>query len=106
MMRKKMVAAVPVFALVVSLAAPLRADDFWDITIVDALANAGNTASLAILPSGHPAISYNEGRPNYGLKYAWYDGNTWHRTAVDSAQGVGTYNSLAILPSGTAPAVS
>ncbi len=85
------------------LANPAGAADFWDITVVDS--EGGAYTSLAILTSGHPAISYYSGYPNTDLKYAWYDGSIWQTTMVDSTGGVGQYTSLAILPSGH-PAIS
>lgn len=91
-----------VFLLIGCLVTPAGAVDFWDITVVDSAGDVGDSSSVAILPSGNPAISYYD-RTNNCLKYAWYDTSTWQTTIVDSLGGGST--SLAILPSGH-PAIS
>ena len=81
----------------------MSAVDLWESTVV-AGGSEGLYTSLAVLPSGHPAISYYD--ESYGdLKYTWFDGSEWHDTTVDSEGDVGSYTSLAILPSGH-PAIS
>jgi len=82
-----------------------EAPELWDVTVVDSEGNVGKYTSVAILPSGYPAISYYGGYVSYGLLYAWYDGSAWQTTVVESGSGVGLYTSLAILPSGY-PAIS
>ena len=82
----------------------VNAVNFWEITTVDTEASVGRYTSLAILPSGYPAISYQD-YSNYDLKYAWFDGATWQTTTVDAEGNTGLYTSLAILPSGY-PAIS
>jgi len=72
----------------------------WEVEFVDSASNVGYYTSLAILPSGQPAISYHEGDPNYDLKYAEYDGNDWDVNTVDSEGNAGEWTSLAVLKSG------
>ena len=95
-----------VFLMIGCLVSPAEAVDFWDITTVDSVGSyyGGMNLSVAILPSGQPAISYKDGT-NQDLKYAWYDGGGWQIEVVDSAGNVGGASSLAILPSGH-PAIS
>jgi len=83
--------------LIVCATPPAPAVDFWDQVVVD----SGSISSLAILPSGYPAIGYYTG----SLEYAWFDGNDWHTTIVDSGGDVGWWCSLSVLPSGH-PALS
>jgi hypothetical protein len=72
----------------------------WQISTVDSwLGEDVGYTSLAVLPSGQPAISYYDDT-NEDLKYAWRDGNAWHTTIVDNIGAVGYSSSLAILPSG------
>lgn len=79
----------------------------WHTTTVDSYRDVGKFTSLAILPSGQPAISYSKYLDGHidELKYAWYDGDAWQITTVDSPGNVGSYTSLAVLPSGQ-PAIS
>jgi hypothetical protein len=79
-------------------------DTGWNIDIVDADGDVGYYTSLAILPSGQPAISYRS-NSNRALKYAEFNGSDWDVNIVDSEGNVGTHTSLAILPSGQ-PAIS
>jgi hypothetical protein len=84
--------------------------DAWRSTTVDDETWVGWFTSLAILPSGQPAISYRDDWNNT-LKFAWHldgddfsDPSTW-RTAVVDDTADATYTSLAVLPSGQ-PAIS
>ena len=100
-LRKFSLSVLGIFLLIGCLVSPAGAAYFWDITVVDSVGNTGHDTSLAILPSGQPAISYYDWT-NQDLKYAWYDGSAWQTTTVDSAGNAGKYTSLAILPSGHA----
>jgi hypothetical protein len=82
------------------LAYPASASNLWDVAVVDI--SEGGYSSLAILPSGQPAISYSHAGDN-DLKYAWYDGAIWRTVNVDN--GYIRDTSLAILPSGE-PAIA
>ena len=89
-----------------------RLDGFlWRTFFVDTEPGAGHDCSLAILPSGEPAISYYVGRDLMDLKYAWFAPDSWtpylvwHTTTVDSANNIGTYSSLIVLPGGQ-PAIT
>ncbi|MGD8451108.1 MAG: hypothetical protein PVJ57_04765 [Phycisphaerae bacterium] len=78
----------------------------WQRTTVDtggAEVNVGEFTSLAVLPSGYPAISYVDAT-NHTLKYAWYNGSLWHSAVVDSSALVTGFTSLAIV--GGEPAIS
>ena len=55
--------------LVFLLAGSAGAGDWWQITVVDAEGNTGGYGSLALLPSGDPAISYYD-ETHGDLKYA------------------------------------
>ncbi len=79
-------------------------DGPWQITTLEDGYGFGNYTSIAILPSGYPAISYYD-RVDGDLEYAEFDGTEWHGTTVDSAGQVGEWNSLAIQPGGQ-PAIS
>ncbi|MFH1999308.1 MAG: hypothetical protein ABIK28_06485 [Planctomycetota bacterium] len=79
----------------------------WRKSFVDQTPGAGHDCSLAIMPTGHPAISYHlDGDYEYDLKYAWYAVDsvypypTWHTMTVDSANNMGCYSSLIVLPGG------
>ncbi len=81
----------------------------WQVQSVDTTATVGRFASMALLPSGRPAISYYD-VTYQRLKYACLNGaNTWEIVIVDdgfySLNDFGMYNSLAILPNGS-PAIS
>jgi hypothetical protein len=91
---------------------PLSVANWPQTTVVDAGllgADVGQYASMAVLPSGQPAISYFDAASR-NLLYAQRDPNgTWAVTIVATAVGipVGTanvYNSLAIV--GGEPAIS
>ncbi len=84
--------------------APAWAGGPWEITTIDTSGDVGDHSSLAILPSGRPAISYFDLR-NSTLKYAWLDVDGWQTTTVDSDGHVGENTSIVILPSGN-PAIS
>ena len=82
--------------------------DDWQSTQVDSVSGWESwfgQASLAIQPSGHPAISYVRRQfPNPAqLIYATFDGSQWHTTPVDFAGG--DYSSLLYLSAGQ-PAIS
>jgi len=78
----------------------------WQTTVVDPDGPTALYTSLAILPSGHPAISYCRYMDgDNALKYAEFDGDVWHAETVDSGSGAGYWTSLAVLPSGQ-PAIS
>ena len=63
----------------------------WQIETVDATADVGNHASLALDSSDHPHISYYD-ETNSDLKYAYQDAGGWHIETVDSAGAVtGSY---------------
>ncbi len=93
-----------VFLMIACLASSVEAVDFWDITVLDSVGYGGGCSSVAILPSGQPAISYRKKTSN-SLMYAWYDGSAWQTTTVGWIGSWGGWNSLAILPSGY-PAIS
>ena len=81
----------------------------WQKSTVDTTGFAGRYASMALLASGRPAISYYD-YSNKRLKYAWLnDANIWVNEIVDdspySLYDVGMHTSLAILPNGN-PAIS
>ncbi len=60
--------------------------------------------SLAVFPSGQPAVTFSRGPADYEgeLRYAWHDGQGWHTQVVDSLERDLTvgHHSLSILPSG------
>jgi len=64
------------------MACTAGAAEFWDITLVDRKEGVGGYSSLAILPSGQPAISYRYGWSYEGLKYAELLGHHCNRTAI------------------------
>jgi len=97
------VVALGCVALMSVAVSPAAAEE-WVITTVDASGDVGDYSSIAIMPSGMPAISYFDLR-NSALKYAWQDQNGWHTTTVDDGDDVGAYTSLVILPTGY-PAIS
>lgn len=75
----------------------------WQTTVVDeqltVYLGGGFGTSLAILPTGLPAIAYYD-NDNSGVKYAWSDGVQWHIEIVENEADTGWHPSLAILPSG------
>lgn len=75
----------------------------WNIVeIPDSGDGSGYDASLAILPTGHPAISHTaRGGGNPWLNYTWFDGTAWQTTGID----LGDQSSLVISPAGE-PAIS
>ncbi len=82
----------------------------WQQTIIDEQPGigVGLTDSLALLPSGEPAIGYQtvDVSPEaFTVKYAWRDGSTWHTMLVDDTGLPGTYLGLALLPGGR-PAIA
>lgn len=70
----------------------------WVSSVVDETANSGGFNSIAIAPSGYPAIAYTaiEGGRDV-IKYAAFDGSRW--TIGKVADGAG-WCSLAFAPSG------
>jgi hypothetical protein len=73
----------------------------WKVQVVDPTLNSGDYCSLAIDSSDFPSISYSFykdpwGSPEYGLRFAKWDGSTWHIQTVESHVSVGPYTSLAI----------
>ncbi len=76
----------------------------WQTYVVDPASMAAY-ASIAVLPSGQPAISYFDNNPDHlDLKFCWHEGNDyatgWHCVTVDAAGDVGRWDSLAIGPGG------
>ena len=101
---RTIVRALALLAACVCGACAVAADYEWVINVVDAEDDVGAHTSLAFLPNGQPAISYQD-RANGDLKYAVRDGTTWQTVTVDSEGNVGGWTSLAVLPSGH-PAIS
>ncbi|MDM7913786.1 MAG: hypothetical protein QUU85_00770 [Candidatus Eisenbacteria bacterium] len=71
----------------------------WEITTVDGPGDVGAYASIALDPSGRPAISYCASATD-DLKFARFDGVSWHAETVDAANRTGWYTSLAFDASG------
>ena len=59
---------------------------------VDGVGNMGAHCSLAISPTGQPAISFL----TYRLEFAQFNGSTWTLSTVDSTGDVGQDSSIAI----------
>ena len=74
----------------------------WRTMVVDSSPGLSFHTSLAVLPSGAPAISYH--KEPY-LRYATLDGQEWKATVVDAKSMTGHHTSLTILPNGQ-PAIS
>ena len=74
----------------------------WRTMVVDSSPGLSFHTSLAVLPSGAPAISYH--KEPY-LRYATLDGQEWKATVVDAEGVTGHHTSLTILPNGQ-PAIS
>lgn len=92
------------FLLILICTTPLYAADIWNRgQVVDGW-SVGRYTSLAILPSGQPAISYYD-YIDGDLEYAWFKDGQWHLCTVDDVNDVGSHTSIAILPSGR-PAIS
>jgi len=81
-----------------------RDGEGWHSEVVDGEGSVGLHASLAVLPSGEPVISYYD-ETNSALKLAWRESGVWHIETADDDGDVGTHTSLLILPSG-GPAIS
>ena len=80
----------------------------WMIQTVDSAGDVGSYASLAIGPSGRPAIAYYD-VTHRNLNFASYDGSAWTveiaRAAPNSSYNYGKFASLAYSPGGE-PAIS
>ena len=80
----------------------------WMIQTVDSAGDVGSYASLAVGPSGRPAIAYYDATRR-NLNFASYDGSAWTveiaRAAPSSNYNYGKYASLAYGPGGE-PAIS
>ena len=87
------------FLLLIICTTPLYALDSWDVSVVEDGWSVGKYTSLAILPSGQPAISYYD-YIDGDLEYAWFEEGQWRTTTVDSIGNVGSHTSIEILPSG------
>lgn len=73
----------------------------WSFTTIEATAMPGSTrVSLAISPSGHPAVAYTD--DDGSLQLAEFDGSTW---SASTAAAHGAYGSLAFSPAGR-PAIA
>jgi hypothetical protein len=88
---------VYLFALTLAVAA---AAGEWHVETVDSDGDVGGEVSLALDSSDYPHISYEDGLPNYDLKYARWNGSSWQIQTVDSAGSVGRYTSLVLDSSG------
>jgi hypothetical protein len=75
----------------------------WEITSIES--KYYTDASLAMSPSGHPAISLYDTGSGGDLKFVAFDGTSWNFSTVDSTGDVGSFNSLAFTPGGR-PAIS
>lgn len=67
--------------------APLAGAGTWHNQTVDSNGMVGGHTSLALTPSGWPAISYYD-FDNGTLKYTYKDGSGWHNQVVDSIGAV------------------
>ena len=69
-------------------------DGRWTSPVtVDAGDRSGQFTSLAIDPTGKPAIAYYDAA-NQDLKYAWFTGERWSNQALDTSKSVGQFASL------------
>jgi hypothetical protein len=78
---------------------PLYALNSWNVSVVEDGWSVGKYTSLAILPSGQPAISYYD-YIDGDLEYAWFEDGDWHTTTIDSIGNVGSHTSIKIPESG------
>jgi len=79
----------------------------WRTLVVDDVASTGYYTSMAILPSGDPAISYfYHNWDDTRAKYARFEGFGWYISTVDQTRKLGEHTSLAILPGTGQPAIS
>src|SRR5262245_59167780 len=71
----------------------------WRISTVTSAGDVGESASIAITPDGHPAISYLNTDAGE-VRYAVFNGTTWATTTVTAASSTTGKTSLAFAPNG------
>lgn len=98
---------IPTVLLILSFPAFAAPHPDWEVTTVVDDVSIGVYHSLAIDPSGNPAVSFVDITPRQ-LKLARFDGTAWNRQTIDAGDGtqaLGNFNSLRFSPSGH-PAVA
>ncbi len=74
-----------------------RDENTWVIDHVDDDVGCGeyfsDTTSIQLDSEDYPHISYLS-RPNFDLKYAYYNGTNWIKTIIDTSNNIGQYSSL------------